>query len=71
MSFIGEAVGHLYDAIGQERRSSKHEDDRLNAMILVLVFKLIKKGILSHEEAEQIALAENIFEELNKEVKKK
>jgi len=60
---------HIYDAIGQERRDSRHEDNRLEAMIGVLVIKLAKKGIITMSELEDIMSATNIFEEVNKENK--
>jgi hypothetical protein len=61
---------HIYDAITQERRDGKHEDDRLNAMIGVLVMKLMKKEIITMDEGVEIMCAENLFEEINKEAKK-
>jgi hypothetical protein len=62
---------HIYDAITQQRHESKYQDDRLEAMIISLVIKLVKKEILDMDDAMAITQAKNIFEELNKEVVKK
>jgi hypothetical protein len=61
---------HIYDAIATERRDSQHEDKRLEAMVGVLTTILVNKGVITMDEATRIFVAENIFEAINKEIKK-
>lgn len=56
----------FFDALSREHRDSKYNDDRLEAMIFVLVAKLMDKKYLTYEEASDVMRAENILKEMKK-----
>ena len=50
---------NIYDDLARERKYTKHDTDRLEAMITVLIWLLWKKKILSEDEVRRIMQAEN------------